>query len=49
MEVVLYKSRLTGTEETEQQTGTVRITIVDSEENRFVPAGDFRVLIGSED
>lgn len=38
-----------GTEETEQQTGTVRITIVDSEENRFVPAGDFRVLIGSED
>ena len=37
------------TEETEQQTGTMRITIVDSEENRFVPAGDFRVLIGSED
>ena len=38
-----------GTEDTEQRTGSVRITIVDSEENRFVPAGDFRVLVGSED
>ena len=43
------KGNAKGTEDTEQQTGSVRITIVDSEENRFVPAGDFRVLVGSED
>lgn len=43
------KGNAKGTEDTEQRTGSVRITIVDSEENRFVPAGDFRVLVGSED
>ena len=33
----------------EESTASGIITIVDSEENTFVPVGDFRVLIGSRD
>ena len=36
-------------ETAEKTRAAARITIVDSEENTFVPAGDFRVLVGGVD
>lgn len=36
-------------EKTEDRAGGKTVTIVDSAGNRFVPVGDFRVLIGSVD